>query len=89
MNISRPKKGHYKITGEILIGIKYIEGFLYLKVIKASGLTAVHRNGVSNPYVKTYLLPDRSKESKKKTVVKRGTLDPVYKEVFKVRHIQQ
>ena len=84
MNISRSKKGHYQISGEILIGIKYKDESLYLKIIKAAGLTAVHRNGVSNPYVKMYLLPDRSKESKKKTDIKKKTLDPVYKEVFKV-----
>lgn len=84
MNISRSKKGNYSISGEILIGIKYSSGILYLKIVKASGLTAVHRNGISNPFIKIYLLPDRSKESKKKTEVKYKSLDPVYKEVFKV-----
>ncbi len=84
MNITRSKKGNYQITGEVLIGIKYTGGFLYLKIVKAAGLSAVHRNGTSHPYIKIYLLPDRSKESKKKTEVKYKSLNPVYKEVFKV-----
>ena len=82
VNISRPGKGHYQISGEVLIGIKYKDGSLYVKVVKAAGLTAVHRNGTSNPYIKVYLLPDRSKECKKKTDVKKKTVNPVYKEAF-------
>lgn len=37
-------------------------------------------------YVKTYLLPDKSAESKRKTTVKKKTLNPVYDETFRVRH---
>ena len=35
-------------------------------------------------YVKTYLLPDISKKSKRKTKVKKKTIDPVYQETLKV-----
>ena len=35
-------------------------------------------------YVKTYLLPDKSKGSKRKTKIKKKTLDPVYQETLKV-----
>jgi hypothetical protein len=31
-----------------------------------------------------YLLPDRTKASKRKTTIKKGTLDPVYDEIFRV-----
>ena len=88
MNISRSGKGHYQISGEVLIGIKYKDGSLYVKIVKAAGLTAVHRNGTSNPYIKVYLLPDRSKECKKKTDVKKKTINPVYKQVFRVSGLQ-
>lgn len=37
-------------------------------------------------YVKTYLLPDKSSHSKKKTSVKKKTLNPVYDQTLKVRH---
>ncbi len=35
-----------------------------------------------DPYIKLYLLPDRSKRSKKKSDAKKDTVDPVYNEVF-------
>ena len=35
-------------------------------------------------YVKIYLLPDRSKNSKRKTSVKKNTTDPVYEEKLRV-----
>ncbi len=53
-------------------------------------------NIISNPtkkqhlflfsFVKIYLLPDRSKNSKRKTSIKKGTTDPVYEEKFRVRY---
>ena len=34
--------------------------------------------------MKTYLLPDKNKTSKRKTKTKKKTLDPVYQETLKV-----
>ena len=42
-------------------------GQLLVHVNKARGLAAADSNGLSDPYVKTYLLPDKSKHSKRKT----------------------
>lgn len=39
-------------------------------------------------YVKTYLLPDKSRHSKRKTTVKKKTVNPVYDETFRVRLLQ-
>ena len=36
-------------------------------------------------YVKVYLLPDKSKSGKRKTKVKKHTLNPVFDEMLKVR----
>ena len=77
-------KGDYDITGEILFGVYYKDGQLLVHVNKARGLAAADSNGLSDPYVKTYLLPDKSKHSKKKTAIKKKTLDPVYNETLKV-----
>ncbi|TNM92854.1 hypothetical protein fugu_018256 [Takifugu bimaculatus] len=41
------------------------------------------RKSHSYPYVKTYLLPDKSMQSKRKTTVKKKTLNPVYDETFR------
>nr|XP_054753672.1 synaptotagmin-like protein 5 [Lytechinus pictus] len=37
----------------------------------------------SDPYIKTYLLPDKSKNSKRKTRTKKGTINPNYSENLK------
>lgn len=36
-------------------------------------------------YVKTYLLPDKSRQGKRKTTIKRNTVNPLYNELLKVR----
>lgn len=36
-------------------------------------------------YVKTYLLPDKSRQGKRKTTIKRNTTNPLYNELLKVR----
>jgi hypothetical protein len=71
-------KGKYDITGEVLVGVYYTNGQLHIHVERARGLAAADSNGYSDPYIKTYLLPD--KHTKQKTIVKRKTLDPVYNE---------
>ena len=52
-----------------------------------SPVHTVHSNTGSHithcRYVKAYLLPDRSKKTKKKTSVKKG-VDPIFNEVIKV-----
>ena len=77
-------KGDYDITGEVLFGVHYIGGHLLVHVNKAKELAAADSNGFSDPYIKTYLLPDKSKHSKKKTAIKKKTLSPVYNETLKV-----
>jgi len=78
-------KVDYDITGEVLVGVEYKAGQLLVHVNKARGLAAADSNGLSDPYVKTYLLPDKSKHSKRKTDTKRRTLDPVYNQTLEVR----
>jgi len=79
------RKVDYDITGEVLVGVEYKAGQLLVHVNKARGLAAADSNGLSDPYVKTYLLPDKSKQSKRKTDTKRRTLDPVYNQTLEVR----
>lgn len=80
-------KGDYDITGEVEIGVWYKEGQLFVRVVRAKGLAAAKKGGVSDPYIKTYLLPDRGKRSKRKTGVQRKTTNPVFNEILKVRFI--
>uniref|UniRef100_A0A8C7EC63 Synaptotagmin like 2 n=1 Tax=Nothoprocta perdicaria TaxID=30464 RepID=A0A8C7EC63_NOTPE len=42
------------------------------------------KKGRSDPYVKTYLLPDKARMGKRKTSVKKRTVNPIYNEVLRV-----
>ena len=77
-------KGDYDITGEVLVGVFYKDSHLHIHIERARGLAAANSNGCSNPYVKTYLLPDVTKQTKQKTAIKKKTLDPVYNETLSV-----
>nr|CAB3243795.1 synaptotagmin-like protein 2 [Phallusia mammillata] len=72
-----------EITGTIELGFTYSykTGILNIHVGGCQNLASVDDKKLSNPYVKTYLLPD--KHSKRKTKTKKRTLNPVYNEVLK------
>uniref|UniRef100_A0A672R7X7 Synaptotagmin-like protein 1 n=1 Tax=Sinocyclocheilus grahami TaxID=75366 RepID=A0A672R7X7_SINGR len=57
---------------------------LHVHIIRCQDLAPARKNR-SDPYVKVYLLPDNTSRSKKKTAVKRKTLNPVYDETMKYR----
>ncbi|KAG9493101.1 hypothetical protein GDO78_001167, partial [Eleutherodactylus coqui] len=57
---------------------------LRVLVIQCRDLTPAH-NETSNPYVKCYLLPDKSVQGKRKTKVKKKTLDPLFNETLKYK----
>ena len=79
-------KGDYDITGEVLVAVYYKDIYLHIHVERARGLAAPgSSNSVyPNPYVKTYLLPDKAKHTKQKTSIKKKTMDPVYNETLSV-----
>ena len=81
-------KGNYAISGEICIGIWYSNnGLLMVHIEKARNLAAARKEGHSYPYMKVYLLPDRSKQTKRKTGFMRKTVNPRYDETFKVKYM--
>lgn len=79
-------QGDYPIKGKMKIGVWYKqnEEQLYVRIVSAKGLAAAKKNGTSNPYVKVFLLPDKSKQTKRMTGVQRKTLNPTYNEILKV-----
>ena len=77
-------KGNYEISGKILLGVWHKEEQLFVRVTRAKKLAAAKDNDVSDPYIETHLLPDKSKQTKRKTTVQKKTLDPVYDEILKV-----
>nr|CAG6013430.1 unnamed protein product [Menidia menidia] len=55
---------------------------LRVNVYRCEDIASARKNR-SDPYVKTYLLPDKSNHSKKKTSVRKKTLNPVYDQTLR------
>ncbi|KAM6057140.1 synaptotagmin-like protein 4 isoform 2-T2 [Theristicus caerulescens] len=78
--------GNVAVTGGISFSLSYEQKtqtlFIHVKECRqlAYGDEGKKR---SNPYVKTYLLPDRSRQGKRKTTIKRNTINPLYNELLK------
>ncbi|KFW90062.1 Synaptotagmin-like 3, partial [Phalacrocorax carbo] len=76
------------VTGEIEFAIRYIFKACILEIsIKGCKNLAYgeEKKKKCNPYVKVYLLPDKSPRSKRKTAVKKSTVDPVFDETLKYK----
>lgn len=74
------------VSGDVLIGLSYNykTETLEVDIRNCRNLSPVDtKRNKSDPYVKAYLLPDRSKSGKRKTKIKKGTLNPVFDEVLK------
>uniref|UniRef100_A0AAZ3PZW8 C2 domain-containing protein n=1 Tax=Oncorhynchus tshawytscha TaxID=74940 RepID=A0AAZ3PZW8_ONCTS len=78
--------GAVAVKGRVLFSLDYDtqREELQVRVCRCEGLVAARKNH-SDPYAKAYLLPDKSSHSKKKTTVKRKTLNPVFDQTLKVR----
>uniref|UniRef100_A0A672R731 Synaptotagmin-like protein 1 n=1 Tax=Sinocyclocheilus grahami TaxID=75366 RepID=A0A672R731_SINGR len=78
--------GDVVVSGQILFSLQYDvkKEELHVHIIRCQDLAPARKNR-SDPYVKVYLLPDNTSRSKKKTAVKRKTLNPVYDETMKYR----
>ncbi|XP_019392000.1 PREDICTED: synaptotagmin-like protein 4 isoform X2 [Crocodylus porosus] len=78
--------GSVSVTGEIAFSLSYElqTQTLLIKVKECHQLAyADEAKKRSNPYVKTYLLPDKSRQGKRKTTIKRNTVNPLYNELLK------
>ncbi|XP_055139100.1 synaptotagmin-like protein 2 isoform X26 [Symphalangus syndactylus] len=78
--------GNLEIKGNIQFAIEYVESLkeLHVFVAQCKDLAAADvKKQRSDPYVKAYLLPDKGKMGKKKTLVVKKTLNPVYNEILR------
>uniref|UniRef100_A0A3B3RMC2 Synaptotagmin-like 4 n=1 Tax=Paramormyrops kingsleyae TaxID=1676925 RepID=A0A3B3RMC2_9TELE len=72
--------------GELMISLKFVKtkdegGELHVLIKEAKNLTAMKKGGISDSFVK-YLLPDKTKATKRKTPVVKKTLNPHYDHTF-------
>ncbi|KAH9504705.1 Synaptotagmin-like protein 4, partial [Bulinus truncatus] len=78
--------GKIPVTGDIMFNLTYNvkSSTLEVHVKQCRGLAAVDtKHNKSDPYVKTYLLPDKTRSGKRKTKIKKHTLNPTFDEVLK------
>ncbi|XP_026562294.1 phosphatidylinositol 4-phosphate 3-kinase C2 domain-containing subunit alpha isoform X2 [Pseudonaja textilis] len=76
---SSPTSG--KVGGKVKLSISYRNKTLFIMVMHIKDL--VTDDGADpNPYVKTYLLPDTHKTSKRKTKISRKTRNPTFNEML-------
>ncbi|KAM4681617.1 synaptotagmin-like protein 5 [Amazona ochrocephala] len=85
--------GNVKVSGEILLNINYSykTGALNILVKSCRNLAiADERKQRTDPYVKAYLLPDKSRQSKRKTKIKSNSTNPEFNETLKyvISHTQ-
>ncbi|XP_035983103.1 synaptotagmin-like protein 4 isoform X1 [Fundulus heteroclitus] len=75
-----------EVKGDVVFSVKYDEHTQCLHVFIKQCRDLAYGDAarlLSNPYVKCYLLPDKSRQSKKKTSVKKNNVNPVYGETLK------
>ncbi|XP_012577629.1 PREDICTED: synaptotagmin-like protein 1 [Condylura cristata] len=81
MSLAEAEAGAVQVRGSVHFALRYEPGAAELRVhvIQCQGLAAARRRR-SDPYVKSYLLPD--KQSKRKTTVRKRNLNPVFNETL-------
>uniref|UniRef100_A0A8C6LQF1 Phosphatidylinositol-4-phosphate 3-kinase catalytic subunit type 2 alpha n=1 Tax=Nothobranchius furzeri TaxID=105023 RepID=A0A8C6LQF1_NOTFU len=79
--IKPPPSPTGRVEGEMKLSISYRNSNLFIMVMHIKELVA--EDGTEpNPYVKTYLLPDPHKTSKRKTKITRKTRNPTFNEML-------
>ncbi|XP_051853977.1 synaptotagmin-like protein 3 [Antechinus flavipes] len=74
------------VTGEILFALQYDFKVSTLEIcIQACRNLAFgeEKKKKCNPYIKTYLLPDKGSQAKRKTSIKKNTVNPLFHETLK------
>ncbi|NXD28428.1 SYTL1 protein, partial [Spelaeornis formosus] len=78
--------GRVPVRGSVQFSLRYHapRKELQVHVLRCRELAEAKKQR-SDPYIKTYLLPDKSNRSKRKTAVRKRSLDPIFNETLKYK----
>ncbi|XP_041442307.1 synaptotagmin-1 isoform X2 [Xenopus laevis] len=81
--VSAEKEEQEKL-GDICFSLRYVPtaGKLTVVILEAKNLKKMDVGGLSDPYVKIHLMQNGKRLKKKKTTIKKNTLNPYYNESF-------
>lgn len=84
MTSSLDPETHVQKLGDICFSLRYVPtaGKLTVVVLEAKNLKKMDVGGLSDPYVKIALMMNGKRLKKKKTSIKKCTLNPYYNESF-------
>ncbi|XP_072348422.1 synaptotagmin-1-like [Scyliorhinus torazame] len=83
-DLESAEKEEQEKLGDICFSLRYVPtaGKLTVIVLEAKNLKKMDVGGLSDPYVKIHLMQNGKRLKKKKTTIKKNTLNPYYNESF-------
>ncbi|CAM4579949.1 hypothetical protein PO909_032324 [Leuciscus waleckii] len=94
-DLQKAEKEEHERLGDVCLSLRYVPtaGKLTVVVLEAKNLKKMDVGGLSDPYVKIHLMQNGKRLKKKKTTIKKNTLNPYYNESFSFEvpseHIQK
>ncbi|KAL4659559.1 synaptotagmin-1-like isoform X2 [Arapaima gigas] len=83
-DLQSAEKEEQEKLGDICFSLRYVPtaGKLTVVILEAKNLKKMDVGGLSDPYVKIHLMQNGKRVKKKKTTIKKNTLNPYYNESF-------